>query len=448
MHNLSIDAYVLGFIVLVSLLSCVLFSLAPTLRLLSHEILPALQRSAGRSTSSRYRLLQDGLVVTQIALALVLLVGAGLLGRSFVSLMCTDLGLKPENVLTFSLGLPAMQYQENHKRSAFLARLESELRSLPGVRAAGSTSLLPFTTWNSCGFSVKDGVPTQADVERMARYQAVSLDYFISIGTRLVKGRFFNEHDTQGTVGKIVINETMARRFWPDQNPIGTRLDLAIRYGKNTPSSYEIVGIVADAKQQNVQAEIQPEMSWLNAQHPAWEVVFTVRSSAAPLSLLEPIRSLIADLDKTVTISDVHTLQERISDTFTRERFSLFLYGFFAIVALLLASLGIYGVMAYAVNLRRQEIGIRIALGARPGQILHLILGKGMRLTFLGLIIGLVGSLALTSLMASMLYQIKTTDPLTFTLVPVMILAVVLLASVIPARRAVKIDPMEALRYE
>ncbi len=449
MYELAMDGRVLAFTALACLLSCVLFSLAPAIRLLGCEVLPVLQNSAGRSTSSRYRVLQDALVVIQISMALVLLVGAGLLGRSFVSLMRTDLGMKPENVLTFQVWLPRDQFPENRTRSAFLNRMESELQTLPGVRAVGSTSRLSFTaSWNMTGFSVKDGLSTPADVQRKACSQAVSPDYFKTIGTELVKGRFFNERDTQGTVGKMIVNETMAQRFWPDQNPLGTRLDIDSSVGGNTPSSYEIVGIVADAKQMTIQEDIKPEMSVLNAQFPPFGAMFTVKTDVEPLSQVKAIRELVASLDKTVSISDVRTLQGRISDTIWREQFSLMLNGFFSVTALLLASLGVYGVMAYAVNLRQQEIGIRIALGAQRGNVVGLILKKGCLLAGIGIAIGIFGALAVTRIIDSMLYQVKPLDPVTFAVVPFLLGAVTLLACYVPARRAAKIDPMEVLKYE
>jgi len=449
MHELALDGRVLAFTALACLLSCVLFSLAPAIRLLGCEVLPVLQNSAGRSTSSRYRVLQDALVVIQISMALVLLVGAGLLGRSFVSLMRTDLGMKPENVLTFQVWLPRDQFPENRTRSEFLNRMESELQALPGVCAVGSTSRLSFTaSWNMTGFSVKDGLSTPADVQREACSQAVSPDYFKTIGTKLVKGRFFNERDTQGTVGKMIVNETMVQRFWPDQNPLGTRLDIDSGVGGNTPSSYEIVGIVADAKQMTIQEDIKPEMSVLNAQFPPFGAMFTVKTDVEPMSQVKAIRELVANLDKTVPVSDFCTLQGRINDTIWRERFSLLLNGFFSVTALLLASLGVYGVMAYAVNLRQQEIGIRIALGAQRGNVLGLILKKGCLLAGIGIAIGILGALAVTRIIEFMLYQVKPLDPVTFAVVPLLLVAVTLLACYIPARRATKIDPMEALRYE
>jgi putative ABC transport system permease protein len=449
MVELAMDGRVLAFMALACLLSCVLFSLAPAIRLLGCEVLPVLQNSAGRSTSSRYRVLQDALVVIQISMALVLLIGAGLLGRSFVSLMRTDLGMKPENVLTFQVDLQGEQFQENRARSEFLNRMESELQALPGVRAVGSTSLLSFTaSWNRTGFSVKYGLSTSADVERIARFQAVSPDYLKTIGTKLVKGRFFNERDAQGTVGKMIVNETMAQCFWPDQNPLGTRLDIDSGVGGNTPSSYEIVGIVADAKQMTIQEDIKPEMSVLNAQFPPFGAMFTVKTDVEPLSQVRAIRERVANLDKTVSILDVRTLQGRINDTIWRERFSLLLYGFFSVIALLLASLGVYGVIAYAVNLRQQEIGIRIALGAQRGNVLGLILKKGCLLAGIGITIGIFGALVVTRIIEFMLYQVKPLDPVIFAVVPLLLVAVTLLACYIPARRAAKIDPMEALRYE
>ncbi len=448
MYELAVDGRVLAFMALACLLSCVLFSLAPAIRLLGCEVLPVLQNSAGRSTSSRYRVLQDALVVIQISMALVLLVGAGLLGRSFVSLMRTDLGMKPENVLTFLVELPREQFPENRTRSEFLNRMESELQALPGVRAVGSTSLLSFTKarW-PCGFSIKDGLPTQPDVPTVALARLVSSDYFKAVGIQLVKGRFFNERDVQATKGKAVINETMARRFWPDQNPLGTRIIPDTSIG-DSPSFYEIVGIIADSKQQTIQSEIEPEISILNAQFPPWAAMFTVRTDVEPLSQVKAIRELVASLDKTVPISDVRTLQGRINDTIWRERFSLMLNGFFSVTALLLASLGVYGVMAYAVNLRQQEIGIRIALGAQRGNVLGLILKRGCLLAGIGIAIGIFGALAVTRLIDFMLYQVKPLDPVTFAVVPLLLLAVSLLACYVPARRATKIDPMEALHYE
>jgi len=446
MVKLALDGRVLAFTALACLLSCVLFSLAPVLRLLGCEVLPVLQNSAGRSTSSRYRVLQDALVVIQISMALVLLVGAGLLGRSLVSLMRTDLGMKPENVLTFHVDLQGEQFQEDRARVAFLNRMESELQALPGVREVGSNSLFSFTkSRHPCDFSVKDGLPTQPDVTPVALCESVSSDYFKAVGAKLVKGRFFDNRDVLATEGKVIINETMARRFWPDQNPLGIRI--APDIAKDSPSC-EIVGIVADAKQQTIQSDIEPEMSILHAQFPPWGAMFIVRTDVEPLSQVKAIRERVANLDKTVSILDVRTLQGRINDTIWQERFSLTLCGFFSVTALLLALLGVYGVMAYAVNLRQQEIGIRIALGAQRGNVLGLILKKGCLLAGIGIAIGLLGALAVTRIIEFMLYQVKPLDPVTFTVVPLLLLAVSLLACYVPARRATKIDPMVALRYE
>ena len=307
---------------------------------------------------------------------------------------------------------------------------------------------MSFTTsrW-PCEFSIKDGLQTQPDVPTVALAKLVSSDYFKSVGIKLVKGRLFNERDVQVAEGKAVINETMARRFWPDQNPLGTRIAPDVGTD-DSPSYCEIVGIIADSKQQTIQEDIEPEISILHAQFPPWAVIFTVRTDVEPLSQVRAIRELVANLDKTVSILDVRTLQGRIDDTIWRERFSLMLNGFFSVIALLLASLGVYGVMAYAVNLRQQEIGIRIALGAQRGNVLGLILKKGCLLAGKGIAIGILGALAVTRIIEYMLYRVKPLDPVTFAVVPLLLLAVTLLACYIPARRATKIDPMQALRYE
>jgi len=355
--------------------------------------------------------------------------------------------MKPENVLTFHVSLQGEQFQEDRARSEFLNRMESELQGLPGVRAVGSNSLFSFTqSRHLLDFFVKDGLPTQPDIPSVALSELVSSGYFQAVGAKLVMGRFFNDRDALATEGKVIINETMARRFWPDQNPLGTRIAPDITYG-DSPSC-EIVGIVADAKQQTIQSETEPEISILNAQLPPFGAMFTVKTDVDPLSQVKAIRELVANLDKTISIEDVRTLQQRINDTIWRERFSLLLNGFFSVTALLLASLGVYGVMAYAVNLRQQEIGIRIAVGAQRGNVLVLILKRGCLLAGIGIAIGIFGALAVTRIIDFMLYQVKPLDPVTFAAVPLLLLAITLLACYVPARRAAKIDPMEALRYE
>ncbi len=447
-HELSIDGRVLGFTAMICLVSCVLFGSVPALRIVGSEVLSVLRNSSNRSVTSRCRILQDSLVVMQISMALVLLISAGLLGRSFISLMHTELNMKPENVLTFNIGLPIGSYRENQKRSDFLSQLDAELQALPGVQNAGATSQLPFMNWNSVGFWVLEGLPLEPDLEAKARYQGISPDYFKTIGTPLVKGRFFDERDKQGTEGKIIINETMAQRFWPEQNPIGTRIGHGVQFGNGVPSAYEIVGIVADAKQQTLKGEIQPEMWWLNTQHPPYHVIYTIKTDCNPSSLMPSIRKALAQMDNTVTISDIYTLKERISGVMSHERFLLILNGLFSAASLLLASLGVYGVMAYAVSLRRQEIGIRIALGATRNTVLGLVLKKGVFLAGIGSIIGILGAWGVTRVMDSILYQINPLDPVTFSIVPTSLISITLLACYLPARRATKIDPMEALRYE
>jgi putative ABC transport system permease protein len=446
--DLAIDGWVLDFALGITVLVGLLCTAAPACRLNQRDLRTTIVQTTGRSTSARHHRIQDSLVITQVALSLVLLIGAGLLVRSFISLLTTDTGINTKNLLTFEIDLPGNEYEQDNRRRTMWTQVLERLNTLPGVTQAGATMGLPFKDDNSVGFTLPD---TDSDIPEHlldARYQIVTPGYLQAIGLQLVQGRYFNEQDTQSWNGKIVINQAMVRHFWPGSNPIGRHIDLGFSLGESTPDLYEIIGIVSDTKQNGVDAETKPEMSVLYTQHTPWDLTFTLKTTLPPEQLVNTVRTQIAALNPRLPVYHFRTMEQRIADTLIQKRFTLSVFVGFSLVALVMVMLGIYGVTSYAVSLRTQEMGIRMALGAYPLQILNLILGKGIRLAFLGLIIGLGCSLALTRIMTSMLFQIKPIDPVTFTIVPMIIIAVVLLASYIPARRATKIDPMEALRYE
>jgi putative ABC transport system permease protein len=447
-EDLHADWTVLGFTLVISMAAGLLFGCAPTTVVLGRSTFATLQKGAGRSRGARHRTLQDVLVTAEIAITLVLLIGAGLLGRSFVSVMRTDLGLEPKNVLTFTAWLPTQRYRTIHDRQSFWRKVIGKTETLPGVTSVGATGCLPFRDSMSVGFEMLDSRPALPDEVMTARLQMVSTKYFQTIGASLVKGRFFDAQDMDRPDGKIIINETMAKRFWRDEDPIGRHLRLQCGFGENEPASYEIVGIIRDAKQEHIEAEVMPEVSVPFTQLTFWNTTFVVKAAADPMSLIGAVRKTVTDLDPDVPVSDMRTMDAWIAAALARRRFSLLMFGTFSLLALFLAGIGVYGVMAYAVSVRYQEIGIRMALGAQKRDVLGLILKRGLLLAIIGGAAGMMGAAAVTRVLGSMLYQVPPTDPLTFGAGALILLIVALSACYLPARRAAKTDPMVALRYE
>ena len=447
--GVKIDARIFGFTLLLSLLTGIVFGLAPALQAAKVDLNEALKQSCGRTgTGAGHRRLRSALVVTEIALALVLLVGAGLLIQTFLKLRALDIGVNPENVLTLRTQLPRSKYGELSRRTAFYQQVLERVRALPGVVAAGYTTAVPLT-WKggTSGFTVEGKVEGPG---QDANNRQVTAGYLETMGVKLRQGRFFDEHDDAQAQPVAVINETMARQYWPGESAVGKRFRLG---GTDSTSPWRtVIGVIGDVKEMGLEAPPKAEFFFPYQQLPdmLWNLPrdLTVRTTGDPLSVAAAVRQAVWSVDPAQPVSNVRTMEEIMAEEVAQRRIGMTLLAAFAALALLLASLGIYGVLSYAVTQRTQEIGIRMALGANRRAVLRLVMADGLRLAGVGVAIGLGASFALTRLMSGLLFGVSASDPRTLVGVTLLLTAVALLACYIPARRAAKVDPMIALRYE
>jgi len=444
-YQLGVNFPVLMFTLGLSVFSGIAFGLAPALQVSKPNLNDSLKEGS-RQTSGNSHRLRSSLVVLEVALSLMLLVGAGLLGRSFLSLLKTDPGFNPDNVITMNLVLPVAKYKEESQRAAFYHDLVQRVKANPGVESAAVVNFLPLGGSNSSDTYVVEGLPEPAPGdEYVGRYRVASPDYFRTMGISLVRGRGFTDQDKAGATPVVIVNETLARKHWPGEDAIGKR----IRFNEPIERApwMEIVGVVRDVKHE-LNIPIEPEY-YLPLAQDAWTgMVLVAKTSVEPSSLAPALRQQVWAIDKDQPVFDVKTMQEVRSSSVALYSFSSVMLGIFAVVALLLASVGIYGVMAFAVTQRTQEIGIRMALGARTVDVLKLVVKHGMKLALLGMVIGLAGSWAITRFLEKMLVGVEPTDVLTFSAVSAFLLLAAFVACYLPARRATKVDPLVALRYE
>ncbi len=444
---LPIDGRVLGFSLLLSLLTGVVCGLLPAWQASQPAVAATLKEEGQGSTrDSRGRRIQRWLVVGEVALALVLLIGAGLMMKSFVRLQQGELGLNPKNVLTVQVSLPQYKYADHQKRRDFVQAVSQRLESLPGAESVGTINWLPLSGfWNSMPFTIAGRPLPKAGEEPEADDRIITPRYFQTLGIRLLRGRAFTEQDREGAPQVAIINETLARRFWPQENPLGKRLNLG---DAAHPNWWEIVGVVGDVKAFGLERETHADIYRPYRQIPFPWLAFTVRTAAEPLSLLDSVRNEIWAVDKDQPLFKILSMEQLAAESITLRRVSTLLLGTFAAAALILAALGIYGVMSYSIIERTREIGIRMALGAPARDVLRLVVGQGMTLALVGVAIGLGSALVLTRLMRTLLFRVSVNDPLTFIAVALLLSLVALLACWIPARRATKVDPLTALRHE
>jgi putative ABC transport system permease protein len=442
--EIGIDAGVLGFALALAVVTGVGFGLAPALRATRGDLSQALKESGrGASDGSRHGRLRGALVIAEVAIALVLLVGAGLLIRSFARLQGVHPGFQPAGALTVSLSLPEQKYGTGPQQIAFADQAIARMAALPGVQAVGAAAALPFSgdVINVIAFKIA-GRPVDKDLPITSAFQATP-GYFEAMGIPLRRGRLFDGHDTANTPGIVLVNETMARKFFAGDDPIGKRI-AAVTGG---PDDWrEIVGVVGDVKPDKLDGDVSAQAYAPFAQAPWASLTFVVRTAGAVPGLTTAIANAIYAVDKDQPIAKIRPLDQLVARSIVRQRFAMFLFAVFSGAALLLAAIGIYGVMAYAVGQRTGEIAIRMALGAQTGDVLRLLLLQGGRLVALGLAAGLAGALLLTRVLASMLFGVSATDALTFAAVATLLAVFSAAACLLPARRATRVNPMTALR--
>ena len=444
-RELQMDAKVFAFTIGISLLSGIVFGLAPAIQSSRLNLNSSLKEGGRSGEGVGKRRMRSALVVAEIALSLVLLIGAGLMIKSFAALQKVNVGFNPDNLVTMEISLTGSRYRDRAQISSFYQQLLQRVEAIPGVESAGiNISLPPALLTVSDDFAI-EGQPASSDqTYPIADLLLISPSYFRTLGIPLLQGREFTDADKSDAASVIIINETLARQFFPGENPIGKRM----RQNANSRNPWsEIVGVVADVKYSGIDVPTGPSMYESYLQNPSSWVYLAVRG-ATPLRLVPAIRSEVWSLDKDLPVSQVRTMDELIYRSKAEPRFRTMLLSVFGGVALLLAAVGIYGVISYSVTQRTHEIGLRMALGAEARDVLRLVVRQGLMLAGIGIGIGLAGAFALTRLMSKLLFGVSATDLLTFAVISLLLTGVALAASLVPARRAAKVDPMVALRYE
>ena len=438
---LGVDAGVLWFTLAISVLTGVIFGLAPALQASNPDLVVALKDESAKSSGSRGKArLRNGLVVAQVALSLILLIGAGLFLQTLQKSQTIDPGFNTQNILTAGLDLFSAGY-DKEKGKLFQQQLVQRVAGLPGVQSASVARRVPLgMTGSSSTRLTVDGYEARPEEEPFTEYNTVSPDYFRTMEIPIVQGREFTAQDNEQSRKVAIINETMARRYWPGQDPVGKKF--------RTYDTLEVIGVAKNIKYRSLGEDARPFFYYSLLQHYQPEVALHVRTNGSPALLLPAVREAARSLNPNLALYDAQPMSEQLALSMIPQRIAAILLGVFGLLALVLASVGLYGVMAHSVNQRTHEIGIRMALGASSRDVMRLVVGQGMTLAVIGVVAGLAGAFALTRFLATLLYDVSATDPMTFTGTPLLLAAVALIACFIPALKATKVDPMVALRHE
>ena len=451
MAAVGVNLKILGLTMLVSIITGVVFGLAPSV--LASQVDPnkTLKESGLANVGGTRHRLRKVLAVSEIALALVLLVGAGMMIRTFMKMQGTSLGFNTDNVTTMRIATTGNQYAEPFRSASFFQQLVERLKAIPGTEAVGVTNMLPLSGEFGNSFKIEGGPRPPGEI-RQAEYRAISPDYFRAMGIPVQKGRVFSDRDTKEAPGVAIINEAFAKRYFPNEDAIGKRLhidtevELATYGGKTVPR--EIVGVVSDLKNSVTQTRIKPEMYVPYLQNPHRTMTVVMSNSSDSATLAGTVRQEVRNLDANLPVFNIKTMGQLRDEAVAQQRFFTLLLSMFAAVALILAIVGIYGVLAYSVSQRTREIGIRMALGAHPSDVLKMVLKQGMWLVSIGLIIGLVAAIVLTRVVYNIVYGAGGADVVTFIGVSLVMILAALSACYISARKATKVDPLKALQFE
>ena len=458
--DIRLSGSVLVFTIVLSLLTGIIFGLAPALQISRSALSESLKEGGRGSTAGRRsQLLRRSLVVAEIALSLVLLIGAGLLIHSFMRLMSQNLGFDPSNLLTMQIWLPAQHYNGTQAVNFYRQTLD-RVRALPGVNSASAVDFMMFTGWSdNLNFDIAGRAPRSPEEPFTSRYRVIDRQYLHTMAIPVVSGRDFGPEDGPGAPGVALINQALARHYWGNDNPVGKQIRIHVIAARAPWQSQErdswltIVGVTGDVHEWDWGVDEIPCIYLPLEQDPSWLMSLVIRQNGGAEQILAAVRHIVSSLDANQPVTNVRFMQDMLEDVLAQRRLNMFLLAIFATVAMLLAAIGIYGVMAYGVSQRTHEIGVRMALGAEPGDVLKMIVGEAMRLAAIGMAIGLLLSILLVRFLHArlhdtQLYGIRAFDPVTFLGVPVLIAGVAVLASYFPARRATSVDPLIALRYE
>ena len=441
----GIDGWVLGFTLLASLSCGIVFGLIPALSAAGFGVNDALKEGGRTGSAARGVKTRSAFVVLEVALALVLLVGAGLLIRSFVHLINVDAGFQRDHTVTMRVSLANSRYPDAAKRTQFYHNLFERIDGLPGVQAAGAVSFLPMVGLGAAtGYEVVGEPPAPAGQEPVCDVRVITNEYFKAMGIPLLRGRLFNEQDAADSTNKVIVNEAMARKHWPNQDPIGKK----IKISWNDTREDEVVGVVGDVRHQGLDAIPRSMTYWPHARFAYPSMTLAVRTAGESGTVVSAVSRAIREQDPDLAVADVQTMDEVIDKSVAQRRLTMLILGIFAAAALVLAAVGIYGVISYSVTQRTQEIGIRLALGAQRSDVLRMVMRQSAVLALVGIAIGAAGAFALTRLMSDLLFQVKPFDPLTFAAVSGLLAGIAMLASFVPGRRATRVDPVVALRAE